>query len=171
MAVEMSDEKLQRLLACKRLVQPSQGALDDVVGEFHRRLRYEEIRRRQNSPAALWGRLMDALLVEPLSLLRNTVGAAALAAGLMLGFAAVSLQHPTADAGQFAQANLRIDLEPVGEAALAPLAPTSRATPASELSIDALADPDFGRQMAQPALPEAPAQAGPVSFDEANIIF
>jgi hypothetical protein len=171
MSLELSDEKLQSLLACKRLAQPPQGALDNVVGEFHRRLRHEEIRRRQNSPAALWGRLMDALLVEPLYLLRNTVGAAALAAGLMLGFAAVSVTHPTPDAGQLAQNTLRIDLEPVGEAAIAPLALAAKTAAAGELSIGAFAEGDFGRQMAQPALPETPAQAAPVSFDEANIIF
>lgn len=161
-----NDERLQRLLALKRFEKPSSGSLDGVVAEFHRRLRYEEIRRTQNSPAVLWSRMMDALLVEPLSLMRQATVGAAVAAGIMLGLGTVSMQLAQGDAAKapvVAQADLRIDLEPADDVAIRSLA-TPEAPPT-----DVLADPDFGRQFARPMVPEV--QAMPVSFDEANIIF
>lgn len=162
-----NDETLKRLLAIKRFEKPLPGSLDNVVGDFHRRLRYEQFRREQHSPAVLWSRFMDALLVEPLALLRHVTAGAALAAGMVLGLGTLAI--PLANhqgqvaAPAVAQSNLRIDLEPSDDAAIRAIAP------ADALSIEALADPDFGRQFARPLIPEA--QAAPVSFDEANIIF
>lgn len=158
-----NDERLHRLLALKQREKPMPGSLDGVVAEFHRRLRYEEFHREQNSPAALWSRLMDALLVEPLSMLRHVTAGAAMAVGLVLGLGALAIQQSPTALPAVAQSNLRIDLEPADDAAIRTLAP------AEALSVDALADPDFGRQFARPLVPEA--QAMPVSFDEANIVF
>jgi hypothetical protein len=158
-----NDERLQRLLALKRCEKPVPGSLDNVAAEFHRRLRYEEFSRVQNSPAALWSRFMDALLVEPLSQLRHVTAGVAVAIGLLFGLGALTIQQNSAWLPAIAQSNLRIDLEPADEAAIRSLAP------AEALAVEALADPDFGRPFAQPLVPAT--QAMPVSFDEANIVF
>lgn len=161
-----NDEKLHRLLALKRFENPPPGSLDGVVTEFHRRLRYEEVRRAQNAPSVLWARLMDALLVEPLTLLRQATVGAAMAAGIMFGLGTVTMQFSqsgTSPIPTIAQSDLRIDLESADDAAIRSLS-TPEAMP-----LGALADPDFGRQFARPMIPDV--QATPVSFDEANIIF
>lgn len=158
-----NDERLQSLLALKRCEKPLPGSLDNVAAEFHRRLRYEEFRREQNSPAVLWSRLMDALVTEPLSLLRQATAGAAVAAGIVFGLGTLAIQQNPVGLPAVAQSNLRIDLEPADEAAIRALAP------AEALSVEALADPDFGRQFARPLVPET--SATPVSFDEANIVF
>lgn len=160
-----SDEKLMRLLALKRFERPAPGSLDNVVAEFHRRLRHEQIRRAQYAPGVLWARFMDALLLEPLALVRNLAAGAAVAAGLVLGLGTLSLTRPTTPITTVAQNTLRIDLEPSDEAAI-----RSLGLPSAEVSpLDTLAGPEFDRQLAQPLVPEA--QATPVSFDEANIVF
>ncbi|HPA16580.1 MAG TPA: hypothetical protein PLU30_02445 [Verrucomicrobiae bacterium] len=160
-----NDERLLRLLALKRCEKPLPGSLDNVVTEFHRRLRHEEIRRAQSSPAVLWSRLMDALLVEPLSLLRHVATGAAVAAGVMIGLGTLTLQKPAGAIPAVAQSSLRIDLEPSDDAAVRALVPAR----ADALSLEAMADPDLGRQLARPLVPEPHAM--PVSFDEANIVF
>jgi len=157
-----NDEKLLRLLALKRFEQPAPGSLDNVVVEFHRRLRYEEIRRAQYAPGALWSRFMDALLVEPFALFRNVAAGAAVTAGLVLGLGTLSVTNAPQPATAVAQNSLRIDLEPADEVALRTLAPEPS-------PLDALANSEFDRQLAQPLVPEV--QVTPVSFDEANIVF
>lgn len=157
-----NDENLMRLLALKRFEQPAPGSLDNVVVEFHRRLRYEEIRRAQYAPGVLWSRFMDAILVEPFALLRNVAAGAAVTAGLVLGLGTLAIHNAPQPTATVAQNNLRIDLEPADEAAIRTLAPEPS-------PFDALASSEFDRQLAQPLVPEV--QVTPVSFDEANIVF
>jgi len=108
---------------------------------------------------------MDALLVEPLSLLRHVATGAAVAAGVMIGLGTLTLQKPAGAIPAVAQSSLRIDLEPSDDAAVRALVPAR----ADALSLEAMADPDLGRQLARPLVPEPHAM--PVSFDEANIVF